>query len=82
MPTDILYIRISCTSCHGSRIYSAGGYYDSMKPGKWSTCPYCDWEGMVYVEASVNVIVDYLAELPPEHQTLILQKLAQKKSEI
>ena len=82
MPTDKLYIRIRCSSCRGSRIYSAGGHYDSMKPGKWGACPYCDMEGKVFIEASVNVIADYINELPFEQYAAILGKLVQKKSEI
>jgi len=53
-----------------------------MEPGKWSTCPYCDTEGKVFIEASVNVIMDYLNELPLDVYAIVLQKLGQKKSEI
>ena len=82
MPTDKLYVRIRCSSCRGSRMYSAGGHYDSMKPGEWGACPYCDTEGKVFIEASVNVIVDYINELPSYDYANVLSKLGQKKSEI
>ena len=82
MPLDKLYIRVHCASCRGSRRYSAGGYYNSMKPGMWSTCPYCDTEGKVFIEASVNVIMDYINELSLDDYAKVLSKLGQKKSEI
>jgi len=82
MPIDKLYIRVNCATCRGSRRYSAWGYYNSMDPGKWSTCPYCYTEGKVFIEASVNVIMDYLNELPLDDYIIVLQKLGQKKSEI
>ena len=50
-----------------------------MKPGEWGACPYCDMEGKVFIEASVNVISDYINELPFEQYAAILGKLAQKK---
>jgi len=53
-----------------------------MKPGEWGACPYCDTEGKVFIEASVNVIVDYINELPSYDYANVLSKLGQKKSEI
>ncbi len=76
-----LYVRIRCMSCLGSRRYSAGGHYDSMNPGKWAACPYCDNDGTIYIEAAIDVIADYMIDLPIEKYELILQKIAQKKSE-
>ncbi len=76
-----LYVRITCMSCRGSQVYSAGGHYDSLNPGKWAACPYCDHEGKIYIEAALDIVTDYLIDLPPEKYELILQKIAQKKSE-
>jgi hypothetical protein len=76
-----LYIRITCISCHGSRAYSAGGYHDPLNPGKWGACPYCDFSGKTYIEASVDVLVYCLASMQPDRRDLILQKLATKISE-
>jgi len=67
--------------CSGGGHFSAGGYYNSMEPGKWAACPYCDSEGTVYVEAASTVVADYLSDLPSEKYDLILQKIADKKSD-
>lgn len=81
MPIDKIYVRIRCVTCQGSRKFSAGGYYNSLEPGKWGACPYCDAEGMVYIEAAMDYIVDFMVNIPEEKYNLILQKIAQKKSE-
>jgi hypothetical protein len=52
-----------------------------MEPHKWQRCPYCDTEGKVFIEASVNVIMDYINELALNDYVTVLQKLGQKKSE-
>ncbi len=81
MGTLKLLLRIRCTVCRGSRVYSAGGYHDPLNPTKWKSCPYCDEQGATYIEASVNVIVEYLASLPVERRNLILQRLDAEISE-
>ena len=81
MPLDKLYVRITCTMCSGDGHFSAGGYYNSMEPGRWAACPYCDTDGTVYVEAASNVVADYIAALPSDKRELILQKIAKKKSD-
>ena len=81
MPLDKLYVRIKCTMCSGGGHFSAGGYYNSMEPGKWAGCPYCDNQGTIYVEAAIGVLVNYMVELPSDKCDLILQKIAQKKSD-
>jgi hypothetical protein len=81
MPIDKLYVRITCTMCSGNGHFSAGGYYNSLEPGKWGGCPYCDNEGTMYVEAAINVVVDYMIDIPSEKRDLILLKIAQKKSD-
>ena len=81
MPIDKLFVRIRCNVCSGSRRFSAGGYHNSLEPGKWGTCPYCDTEGMVYIEAAVDYIVDFMIDLPQEKYELILHKIAEKKTE-
>ena len=81
MPVDKLYIKVNCSMCKGSRRYSAGGYNNCLEPYKWQSCPYCDPEGKVFVEASVNVIGDYIGQLELEKYIVILQKIGAKKSE-
>jgi hypothetical protein len=81
MPIDKLYVRIKCVTCRGSRKYSAGGYYNSLEPGKWGACPYCDAKGTIYIEAALDYIVDFMIDIPQEKYDLILYKIAQKKSE-
>jgi hypothetical protein len=76
-----LYVKVRCVTCHGTRAYSAGGHHDPTNPGKWGACPYCDQSGTMYIEASVNVIVDCLAAIPAERRDLILQRLSDKISE-
>ena len=73
-----LLIRIRCSTCKGTRIYSAGGHYDPMKPKKWGICPYCDPEGMEFIEASTNTIVEYLFSLAEEQRNSILQQLNER----
>tara|TARA_Y100000034_G_scaffold136390_1_gene212545 strand:+ start:632 stop:847 length:216 start_codon:yes stop_codon:yes gene_type:complete len=68
-------------SCRGSRKYSAGGYNNPLEPGKWGACPYCDASGTIYIEAAMNIIVDFMIDLPQEKYELILQKIAEKKTE-
>ena len=76
-----LYVRIRCPMCKGSRAYSAGGYQNPMEPGKWGACPYCDMEGMTYVEAAVDIIAECAASLPADKQAIILQRLNAEKSD-
>ena len=81
MPLDKLYVRIKCTMCSGGGHFSAGGYYNSMEPGRWAACPYCDSQGTVYVEAASTVVAEYLSDLPLDKYEQILQKTADKKSD-
>jgi len=67
--------------CSGGGHFSAGGYYNAMEPGRWAACPYCDDQGTVYIEAASNVVADYLSDLPSDKYDLILQKIADKKSD-
>jgi hypothetical protein len=67
--------------CSGNGHFSAGGYYNSLEHGRWGGCPYCDNLGTMYVEAAINVVVDYMIDLPSEKRDLILLKIVQKKSD-
>jgi len=61
--------------CQGSRRYSAGGYSDPLNPDKWCTCPYCDNEGLMYIEPTVEAIINYIERLPAAKREVFLQKL-------
>ena len=56
MPTDKLYIKVACTACRGSRM--ASYYHDPMKPYKWKRCPYCNEQGMTYIEAVERIVLE------------------------
>ncbi len=70
-----LFLKIRCNICKGSRRYSAGGHYDAASPAKWNVCSYCDPGGTTYIEASFNIILDYLRSLSEEQRILIIEQL-------
>lgn len=53
-----LYIKGKCTLCRGN----------------FMGCPYCDSEGLTYIEASDNVIVEILKQADEDLKQKILQK--------
>jgi len=74
MPFDKLYLKIKCNVCNGTRIFDHG-HHDPHKPYKWKTCPYCDPNGHVLIEATPELIIQYIKHLPEEHQEEILKQL-------
>ena len=53
-----LYIKGKCTLCRGN----------------FMGCPYCDSQGLTYIEASDNVIVEILKQADEDLKQKILQK--------
>lgn len=54
-----LYVKGKCTLCRG----------------KGFGCPYCDSEGLTFVEASDRVIAEILAEADEDLKTIIAEKV-------
>jgi len=74
MPFDKLYIKIKCTICKGTRIFNSG-HHDSMNPMKWKTCPYCDHNGHMMIEASVSAVACVLKPFSKKAIREIAQEL-------
>jgi hypothetical protein len=73
-----LFLEIVCPMCKGSRLYSAGGHYDALTPGKWGACPYCNpATGTTFVEATVERIIDYLVEQDSDIKERIVSALSE-----
>ena len=72
MPFDKLYVKIKCTICRGTKIYNSG-HHDPLNPLKWKTCPYCDPDGLMLIEASPGAIKEYLLSLTEEEKDVILK---------
>ena len=72
MPFDKLYVKIKCTICRGTRVYNSG-HHDPLNPLKWKTCPYCDLNGHMLIEASPGAIKEYLLSLTEEEKSVILE---------
>ena len=36
----------------------ASYYHDPMKPYKWKRCPYCNEQGMTYIEAVERIVLE------------------------
>jgi hypothetical protein len=74
---DRLFIKIKCSFCNGSGMYSAGGYTNSARPGEWGSCPYCDENRETYIEPTLDIIIDILSDLPGHKKQLIIKRLKQ-----
>ena len=75
MPIDKLHVKIKCIVCSGTRIFDHGTHLP-QKPYKWKRCPYCDPNGETYVEATLNVVVEYFESLPEDKRREILSQLS------
>jgi len=75
MPTDKLYVKVKCSMCGGTRVYNHSGYHNPQEPLKWKSCPYCDHNGLVLIEAAVQTIADYLNKVDEGTRQSILAKL-------
>jgi len=74
---DRLYIKIRCSFCNGSGMYSASGYNNAAKPGEWCSCPYCDENRKTFIEPTLDIIIDILSDLPEHKKQLIIKRLKQ-----
>jgi len=62
--------------CDGTKLFKHSGHHDPSNPFKWKSCPYCDYDGLLLIEAHLNSIAEYVNELPEEERLLLLQKIA------
>ena len=75
MPFDKLFVKIKCTMCDGTRLFKHSGHHDPRRPFKWKSCPYCDYDGTVLIEACESTIVEYFSQLSDEARASLLLKL-------
>ena len=80
MPPDKLYVKVKCSMCSGTRVFNHSGYHDPLNPLKWKSCPYCDHDGLILIEAAVQVIADYLNGIDESARESILTKLITYKA--
>ena len=78
MPLDNLYVRVRCSICAGSHLYKSG-HYEPQDPTKWRHCPYCDDSGLQLIEATKDIVAQYVRE-NEELLKLITEKTPNKKS--
>ena len=79
MPLDKLYVRVRCNSCKGTRMYMGSSMHDPMNPLKWKTCPYCDDNGLVIIEAADNVLADFINSLDEMRKFALVGKISKRK---
>ena len=80
MPFDKLYIKITCNICKGTRIFNHG-HHDPHSPHRWKTCPYCDSKGLTVIEATTDVIVNFIENTDELTRRRLKQKIADIESE-
>ncbi len=78
MPFDTLHAKIKCPICKGTRIYDHG-FNSPQEPFKWKRCPYCDTHGETYIEATFEVVADYIDSLSDDKKQEILSRLSIKQ---
>jgi hypothetical protein len=79
MPLDKLYVRVRCNICKGTRMYMGSSMHDPMNPLKWKTCPYCDDNGLVIIEAADNVLADFINSLDEMRKFALVGKISKRK---
>ena len=79
MPLDKLYVRVRCNICKGTCMYMGSSVHDPMNPLKWKTCPYCDDNGLVIIEAADNVLADFINSLDEVRKFARVQKISKRK---
>ena len=79
MPLDKLYVRVRCNICKGTRMYMGSSMHDPMNPLKWKTCPYCDDNGLVIIEAADNVLADFINSLDEVRKFALVEKISKRK---
>ena len=63
MPLDRLFVKIKCTMCEGTKLQKHSGHHDPFKPYKWKSCPYCDHDGLLLIEACESTVIQYINQL-------------------
>jgi len=79
MPLDRLYVRVRCNICKGTCMYMGSSIHDPMNPLKWKTCPYCDDNGLVIIEACDGVLADYINSLDKDRKFALVEKISKKE---
>ena len=79
MPLDRLYVRVRCNICKGTCMHMGSSIHDPMNPLKWKTCPYCDDNGLVIIEAADNVLADFINSLDEVRKFALVQKISKRK---
>ena len=79
MPLDRLYVRVRCNICKGTCMYMGSSIHDPMNPLKWKTCPYCDDNGLVIIEAADNVLADFINSLDEMRKFALVGKISKRK---
>ena len=75
---DKLYVKIKCSMCSGTRVFNHNGYHDPLNPLKWKSCPYCDHDGLILIEAVAQTIVEHINEADEETKKYILDNIANR----
>ena len=70
-----LFIKVKCSFCYGSGVYSSGGYKSPQEPKKWARCPYCDENYETYIEPTIQRIIEILSNLPENKRKLIAESI-------
>ncbi len=74
MPFDKLYLKLKCNVCDGTRLHNHG-HHDPHEPYKWKRCPYCDPNGHVVIEATADLVAQFLHNTDDLTKERILSKL-------
>ncbi len=79
MPLDKLYVRVRCRICKGTGMYMGSSIHDPLNPLKWKTCPHCDDNGLVIIEAADNVLADFINSLDEVRKFALVEKISKRK---
>jgi len=60
-------------------MYMGSSIHDPMNPLKWKTCPYCDDNGLVIIEACDGVLADYINSLDKDRKFALVEKISKKE---
>jgi len=76
MPFDKLFVKIKCTMCNGTKIFQHSAHHEPRPPYKWKSCPYCDENACLLIEASQTAIIEYFAQLDEHDREKLLVIIA------
>ncbi len=79
MPLDKLYVRGRGSICKGTGMYMGSSMPDPLNPLKWKTCPHCDDNGLVIIEAADNVLADFINSLDEDRKFALVEKISKRK---